>query len=87
MDDAVREQALKAMKRDYPDLPMEWLKMTYDFCTFHPERAERIINGEEEVPPPKPRNVTSGSCIVYDSEEQMKHIEQNVGKMELISAE
>lgn len=87
MDDAVREQALKAMKRDYPDLPMEWLKMTYDFCSLHPERAERIMNGEEEVPAPKPRNIKIGSCTVYDSEEQMTRIEQNVGKVELISAE
>lgn len=87
MDDAVREQALKAMKRDYPDLPMEWLKMTYDFCTFHPERAERIINGEEEVPPPKARGEVKYGCTVYKDEEQMKYIEQNVGKMELISTE
>ena len=42
MDDATREQALKAMKRDHPDLPMEWLKMTYDFCVTHPDRKWSI---------------------------------------------
>jgi len=87
MDEAIREQALKAMKRDHPDLPMEWLKMTYDFCVAHPDRAERIMNGDEETPPPKPRNITGGKCVVYNSVEEMEHIEKNVGKMELISTQ
>ena len=85
MDEAVREQALKAMKRDYPDVPMDWLKMTYDFVIQNPDRAEKIVNGEEEVPPPKPRGEVKYGCTIYKDEDEMKRIENNVGKMELIS--
>ena len=52
-----RIQAIKAMYRDYPEMPYAWCEMVYDFVTNHPERAERIIKGLEEIPPPKDRKI------------------------------
>jgi len=56
-----REQALKAMHRDYPHLPVEWCRMTLDFVLDHPEKTADIISGEFIVPPPKDRNIISAT--------------------------
>lgn len=83
MDEAIKEKALKDLRRDYPDMPISWLEMAYDFITKHPERAERIINGEEEVPQPKDRSNVRYACVEYKNEEEMKRLE-SIGKMECV---
>jgi len=75
---------LKAMKRDFPDVPLCFLETVYDFITNHPERAEAILNGTEDVPPPKPRDTDMGKCIEYKNEEEMKRLEQ-VGRLWLVN--
>lgn len=42
---AVRKTALKAMKRDFPDLPQLWLELVYDTTNHIPsDELEKIIN-------------------------------------------
>lgn len=82
-----REQAIKAIHRDYPEMPFAWCEYVYDFVTKNPERAERINNGEEDIPPPKDRSNVRYGCVEYKSVEEMERIENNVGKMELISSQ
>jgi hypothetical protein len=53
----LKERAMKDLKRDYPGVPEHFLELAYDFCTDQPERAERIMNGEEDMPPPKDRKI------------------------------
>ena len=55
METERRLQAVKKIKEDYPEAPLDWCEMVYDFCTKNPERAERIVEGEEPIPPPKER--------------------------------
>ena len=54
---ADREQALRAMIRDFPTVPHEWLKMTLDFVLDHPEKTADILSGKFIVPPPKDRSI------------------------------
>ena len=84
MDIAIREKALRDMRRDYPDTPMFLLEMTYDYVTGHPEKAEGIINGEIEVPPGKKRDTDKGRCVEYRDVDEMKRIEKNVGRISKI---
>lgn len=79
-----RIQAIKAMHRDYPEMPVAWCEMVYDFVTKNPELAEKINNGEEAIPPPKDRSNCKYGCTEYKSVEEMERIEKNVGRMELI---
>lgn len=74
---------LKALRRDFPDVPMFFLETVYDFVTNHPERAEAIMNGTEEVPPPKPRDTDGGKCIEYKDENEMKRLEQ-IGRVQMV---
>ena len=78
-----RTQSLKAMKRDYPDMPMFWLETVFDFIQKHPEKAQGILDGSIEVPPPKPRDTDPGRCVEYESEEHMKRLE-SIGKIECV---
>jgi|ETNvirnome_6_100_1030635.scaffolds.fasta_scaffold100376_2 hypothetical protein len=84
MDTAIREKALRDMRRDYPETPMFLLEMTYDYVTKHPEQAERIINGQAEIPSAKKRDTDMGKCVVYKDEDEMERIEKNVGRIEKI---
>ena len=51
-----RETMLKNAFRDFPDCPKHFVEIALDFCLNEPERAERVMNGEETLPPPKDRS-------------------------------
>ena len=41
-ENPMRDQAIKAIMRDFPELPKQWCEMTYDFCVKHPEECEKL---------------------------------------------
>jgi len=74
-----RTHAIKALKRDYPDIPTDWLSMAFDFVINHPELAEKVNSGEI-VPKAKVRDTNMGSCVEYKSEQEMNRLEK-VGRI------
>jgi hypothetical protein len=60
-----RDAALKAIYRDFPDVPQAWAEMVYDFCVKHEgtkEMEELIAKVESGRLAPKPRD-TAGEYL------------------------
>ena len=67
-NEADRLKALKDMANDFPDVPKHLHEYVYNFVINHPERVERIMSGEEAIPPPKERSnvYTCNACTIED---------------------
>ena len=60
IENPMRDQAIKAIMRDFPELPKQWCEMTYDFCVKHPEESDRIREKIEAGKLPPKERPTAG---------------------------
>ena len=62
--DLLKNRAMIDLKVHFPGVSEYYLELAYDFCMREPERAERIMKGEEVLPPAKPRPPVDGEKIL-----------------------
>jgi hypothetical protein len=61
-----REQAIKAIVRDFPDVPKQWCEMAYDFCVKHPEESEKLKEKLEQGQLPAKVREPAGELLSVD---------------------